>query len=139
MNNEKELRELEQWLDEYLFDGQKYVGLVKRGYWYRPDAHGYTSNESEAGRWLIGDAIKLSDPNADEPVTIKTFSTPPYSTDPAAAMEVLRKVSDKCFDGVLIWVNAMREWTVERKDGPCERGPTLETAICLFARKLYDK
>jgi hypothetical protein len=90
------MRELDGWIDDRLFDGGKYVGLVKRGLWYRPDAHGYTGDESEAGRWLIGDAIKLTDPNADEPVTVKTLPIRHYSTDPAAAMGVWWRRSVFC-------------------------------------------
>ena len=53
--------------------------LMKRGYFYRPKAAGYTSNICEAGRWTEGEAREHVYP-FDEPVTmhhISKFDVPP--------------------------------------------------------------
>jgi len=43
-----ELRELDTWIHSNVLGADQLVGLKKRGYWYRPDAHGYTDRENEA-------------------------------------------------------------------------------------------
>jgi len=53
------------------------VGLKKRGLWYRPNARGYTTNESEAGRYSLKEAQEHAHPDG-EPVTIHRFKTPNY-------------------------------------------------------------
>ncbi len=73
-----------------------------------------------------------------------------YTTDPAAAMEVLKKCSIKLWDEnpiitkcqhfkVEIWNNGA--WVVmqsEKREMFCE-AETLELSICLFAKKLFSK
>src|SRR6202012_3498780 len=81
---------LDAWIDRHLFQGGQFVRLMKRGLWYRPDAKGYTSDVGEAGRYTLDEAMKLIHPD-DEPVTMHKFPVPHYSTDPAAAMQVLEK------------------------------------------------
>ena len=73
-----------------------------------------------------------------------------YTSDPAAAMEVLKKLSSKCeeMSGDLV-ISSGGIWTVgiqryaeyggaEEIDPLCE-AETLELAICLFAKKLFVK
>ena len=55
------------------------VGLKKRGFWYRPNACGYTSRENEAGRYTIEEAQEHEYLIGDQPVTIHKFSTPNYN------------------------------------------------------------
>lgn len=91
-------QELDKWIHENLFEGDRYVGLRKHGLWYRPDAHGYTSLESEAGRYLIGDALKHTTEQSDDvedAVTVKSFTTPRYTTGAAACGLVRKKLYDK--------------------------------------------
>lgn len=56
------------------------VGLKKRGLWWRPNAQGYTSNESGAGRYTLKEAEDYAHPDG-EPVTIHKFTTPDYTGD----------------------------------------------------------
>jgi hypothetical protein len=143
--NEKELRELNTWIDETLFDGGKYVGLMRRGFWYRPNKKGYTNSPEESGRYLIGDAIKhTTDPDGDEPVKIERFPTPRYSTDRAAAMDVLKKCINKVTkDGKTLSIRESGDgYTIfcrDRYDQESAEAPTLELAICLFAKDLFSK
>lgn len=61
----------------------RFVGLKKRGLWYRPNAGGYTDRESEAGRYTLEEA-KLREyikGDPDEWVTICVFSIPNYHAD----------------------------------------------------------
>ena len=66
-----------------------FVGLKKRGYWYRPDACGYTSRENEAGRYTIEEAQEHAHPDGD-PVTIHRFTTPNY----AESLDACREFED---------------------------------------------
>ena len=70
----------------------RFVGLKKRGLWYRPGAKGYTSHESEAGRFTMGEAKEHEYPH-DEPVTIHQFSIPNYPEDLNACHEMETCVS----------------------------------------------
>lgn len=65
------------------------VGLMKRYLWYRPDARGYTANESDAGRYTLEEAKKHAHLLGEEPVTIHKFSTPKFneSLDACALFE----------------------------------------------------
>lgn len=40
--------------------------IRKGGYYYRPNAHGYTSHKTEAGRYTLAEAIKHSHPNGPD-------------------------------------------------------------------------
>lgn len=55
------------------------VGLMKRYLWYRPDARGYTANESDAGRYTLEEAKDHEYLLGEEPVTIHKFSTPKFN------------------------------------------------------------
>ena len=79
---------------------------------------------------------------------------PTYTTDPAAAMEVLRKCAEKMDAGIVGIGSPMggpvastipklkQGWVVGKIGRPtnfdCEAA-TLELAICLFAKKLFTK
>jgi len=73
---------------------------------------------------------------------------PKYTTDPAVALGVLKKCAeklcdDKAFsDALMIQPNeAGNGWFVGpfSDDTKCVESPTLELAICLFAKKLFTK
>lgn len=133
--------ELDAWIAKNLFSHGEYVGLVKNGFWYRPNAAGYTPNESEAGRYLIGEAIRhTTDPNLDDCVKVQSFSVPHYSTDPAAAMQALEKCCELLPGGVHIKKRDSGDWIVSKRediDPVWEVAETLELAIARFAFKLY--
>lgn len=73
-------------------------------------------------------------------------SLPHYSTDPAAAMEVLKKCAQKLYDEgqeetVSVGLDAPY-FVVEKTNCVPDlrvEAPTLETAICKFAKKLFSK
>ncbi len=68
----------------------KFVGLKKRGLWYRPNAKGYTSCECNAGRFTREEAKKHEYLHgyADEHVRIEEFSIPDYPNDLNACHEM---------------------------------------------------
>lgn len=117
--NATELRELDAWIAEHV------MGLV-------PYKNGIT--EASKNWWI--------DKSKDE---IKQKFNP--TTDPAAAMEVLKKCAEKMEeeydDSRSIAINKERLteiWFVSETDvanGISESAKTPELAICLFAKKLF--
>lgn len=81
------------------------VGLKKRGYWYRPNARGYTSREDEAGRYTNEEAKKHEYLIGEEPVTIHNFTTPNYSESLDACLAFEKEYTfgeqEKVFDGMV--------------------------------------
>lgn len=81
MMTDEQLRELDAWIHKHIFEGDLYVGLKKRGFWYRAEANGYTDRQDEAGRFTRHEASKREYPHKgsslklclDEPVTIHEF------------------------------------------------------------------
>lgn len=71
------------------------VGLKKRGYWYRPNARGYTACECEAGRYTLEEAKKHEYKLGDEPVTIHRFTTPNYAESLDACREFMSHIKDE--------------------------------------------
>ncbi len=154
--NPQELRELDAWIDRELFDGGNLVGLKKRGLWYRPDAKGYTDRSAEAGRYTREEAKKHEYPH-DDPVTICELPIRPYTTDPAAAMLVLEKCGKETVNGtefVCCSFSTPNSSTLDKNNGHWSVGrisgglwvsgeignaTTLPHAICLFAKKLFEK
>lgn len=70
--------------------GDRYV-IMKRGMYYRPNAHGYTYNLSEA--WIVDLELaqKHERPRCDEPVTIQKVGPPNYAEDlNASRVEILK-------------------------------------------------
>jgi len=150
--SDKELRELDAWIAEHVMDVKRFVGVKKRGYWYRPNAHGYTDRQAEAW-WLTRDEAKKHEYlRGDEPVTICEFSTPLYTTDPAAAMQVLEKcVAElelkRAFPAIEKYsdLDGFQGWKVTalfsngNQQTFSEVAETLPLAICLFAKQLFSK
>ena len=69
---------------------------------------------------------------------------PEYTTDPAAAMEVLKKCCEAMAVNVEIWKAGNGEWVCRMVSGRNSRNcvgtaNTIELAICLFAKKLFTK
>src|ERR1019366_1380101 len=98
--SDKELKELDAWIHVNIFDGDKFVGLKKHGLWYRPNAGGYTDRQDEAGKYTRAAAKNHEYPHQPstfvvaDPVTICEFSPRNCTTDPAAAMAVLKRCLD---------------------------------------------
>ena len=134
-----ELCELDAWIETNIFDGQKY-GVKKRGLWYRPDAHGYTDRQSEAWRLSLEEAKKHEYKRGgyDEQVVIMPIDTPRYTTDPADAMEVLKKCSTLTPYAISNNITGFMVSDLDKKSR-YGIGETLELAICLFAKKLFTK
>ena len=66
---------------------------------------------------------------------------PHYTTDPAAAMEVLKKCAEKCsLAGMEFVIVRGFDWRVcaEPQRGISTFAETLELAICKFAKKLWE-
>jgi len=61
---------------------------------------------------------------------------PHYTTDPAAAMEVLKKCSEETY---ITTRRHKRCWSMSGSNGMTIEAETLELAICLFAKKLFSK
>lgn len=127
----QEKRELDKWIHLNVMEGDKYVGLMKRGLWYRPDAKGYTDRQSEAWKLPREEAKEHEYPH-DEPVTIREFQTPCYSTDPHEAFTVLQKCYQLDRNSCLASFHNF----LMRK----EHDTTLtELQVCLFAKDLYEE
>lgn len=142
-----DLRELDAWIAKHLFQYGDYVGLMKRGLWYRTAGAGYTSDEAQAGKYLIGDAIKqTTDPSLEDAVKVQSFSIPYYTADQEAAMTVLERCAEER-EPIKIYrrlVDDMWDISANASQERCERfvtatGETLPLAICRFAKALFAK
>jgi hypothetical protein len=78
-----------------LLGGDKFVGLQKQGMWFRPNACGYTFEESAAGRFTLEEAKKREYLHGDfsEHVVIKPFSRPNYFSPHLPIGERLKMVA----------------------------------------------
>lgn len=148
------IEELNQWIDANLFDGGKFVGIMKHGLWYRPNAQGYTNNFMEAGRFTRDEAKKHEQLNCEDNVTVHEFPVRDY-TQPAYAFEVLKKCAEKMRHGIVGIGSPMTScdvastlpkisqgWVVGMIGKPSNfdvESETLELAICLFAKKLFSE
>lgn len=68
--------------------------IVKHGLFYRPEARGYTSHESEAGKWPFAQAKEHERLCVEDPVTIKQATIPPYSSSLDALHEALQSLTE---------------------------------------------
>jgi hypothetical protein len=127
--NDTELQELDGWIAEHVL-GWK---------WFR-----YLKERSE----LYSERRTLMDkPNryvrkakGGEPLAEDAFDNIPKSTtDPAAAMQVLRRCADKTPVVQISYFGGLCGYVVSARstDGPI-KAPTIELAICLFAKKLFS-
>lgn len=140
MTIEQELRELDAWIAEHVMGTKNMFGLKKRGFWYRPNAHGYTDRQSEAWQLPFEEAKKHEYPHGghDDRVTVCEIEIPSYTSNPAAAMQVLEKCAEKT-------TVALNQGTTGWFISDCDKklrfavAETLPLAICLFAKKLFSK
>jgi hypothetical protein len=115
--SKKEHQELNQWIAEHVMGWRDFkTGVYGAGAPERePTLHG-TPPTRKSG----------------------TFSIPNYTTDPAAAMEVLKKCAEKT--KVSIFNHRAGGWQIESSNGMWfDEIETLELAIALFAKNLFSK
>ena len=147
--SEQEIKELEFWIHKNVFKADGLVGLKKRGLWYRPNACGYTDRQEEAGRYTLEEAKKHEHAD-DVPVTIHEFDVPRYASKPAPALEVLKRCAEKskredglynfiCVRPLLTGVGFAVFRNVYGIGTDYAECPTLELAICQFAKQLFTK
>jgi hypothetical protein len=127
---DKELRELDAWIACNLFG------------WEPETRKMYAGSKNVAG---YGRNKHLHPGHPERDFTPCTLMIPHYSTDPAAAMEVLKKCAEKWIvtvelgkDGSgqsYVWVARLNLGTEDN----FKCAPTLELAICLFAKQLFGK
>lgn len=149
--NDKEMRELDAWVAEHVMGLPPCYVVIKRGLFYRLGDRGYTSKMSEAGRYTLEEA-KAREWRHDEQVTYAPWQCEKYTTDPAAAMLVLEKCVARCilsraeigigeysdldgFQGFKVHAFCFSSQKVEASSV----AETLPLAICLFAKKLFQK
>jgi hypothetical protein len=130
-----EISDLNDWIGRNLFDSHKFVGLKKRGLWYRPGAAGYTANPDEAGRYTLEEAKRHEDLR-DEPVTIHEFPVEDFES-PAGFVKLLKKCCEKLGCEIHIEIYNKR-WLVCGDSVPTTSDDTLELALILFAKKLFS-
>lgn len=120
--NDKELIELDAWIAEHVMGTKYLVGLKKRGNWYRPNAHGYTDQQSEAWQLTRDEAKKHEYLHGDEPVTVCE-----------------EKCAEKCT--VTIEIDSshtmVARLTPRGEEDYCKVAKTLPLAICIFAKQIF--
>ena len=127
--NTQELRELDAWIAEHV------MGFVRWNFNNQHDKFNYLEKSKERQcnirrkGWIDGNRL------------LDTF--PRYSTDPAAAMDVLQKCCQSTAFPVQVGVKIDGFYCGENltlNECAKEAGhPTLPLAICLFAKKLFGK
>jgi hypothetical protein len=138
--NEKELRDLDARIAENVF-GMRFEAIPKRA--NEKQFHGcFVNHYSKA----MGKAVKYP-----QGICIGSFESvrlpekaiaqyaPHYTTDRAAAMEVLERCAQKT--GTVVWFDAQKgEWVVYNATiGMQVAAKTLPLAICKFAQLLFSK
>lgn len=125
------LSQLDALVDEKVMEQQEEYVLLKRGYFYRPNAAGYTDRIAEAGRYSLEEA-QLHEYPHDEPVTKQKIEPLPYSTDIAAAWPVVEKMKERGLWPAIVSAGRHGLWRCETCDD-LKEGKTAPLAICLCA------
>ena len=124
--SEIEMGELDAWIAENV------MGWKLNGVWHRVQKDEFALHKD--GRVFIHDSIRNG-----VCLTVKVFDP---TTDPAAAMEVLKRCAG-LYAVKVGGVDVNNLWMVANGLTPTMentvRADTLELAICLFARKLFTK
>lgn len=120
--------------------------VVARRFNYFPE-HMTKQEHNELDAWIAEHVFDLKfDPASEnwfDPVhprrNPKAFELPKFTTDPAVAMEVLKKCALKSGRCLEILFDSDDKWVVSH-DAKIVSGvaETLELAICLFARQLFS-
>lgn len=118
--------EMDREIAEHVGTADRWL-IVKRGYFYRPEAKGYTSSELEAWKLPLAEAKKHEYLIGEEPVTLSRASIPAYSTD-LNAMHEAEKAAFTHDDGDL-WSSYLDvELPPLALPGPTECAPALARA-----------
>lgn len=142
--SEKKLRELDAWLAEYIFGWSWWrfdcfkkphgaSGEQSRHIWCQlcsPDDLWYQQPQYN-GQKINGPVEGISN------LTDLSYFKP--TTNPAAAMDVLKKCIEKESCDIRINFDSRRFYVYSAKVLTPETATTLELAICLFAKKLFSK
>ena len=90
--------------------------IVKRGYFYRPDAKGYTAHEPDAWKLPLAEAKKYEYLIGDEPVTLSRASIPSYAEDLNAMHEAEKELDDFQHDRMRsqLWLRMIKETKGEK-------------------------
>lgn len=130
----KELRELDAWIAEHVM-GYLWLWRIHYG-----DPLKAIFKSAESASEYANDWQEVTESNNPKNRFAGWNSNVPfYTTDPAAAMEVLKK----CLD--FTWIGFGKKLTSENLYSLTDRmiidskSETLELAICLFAKKLFTK
>ena len=107
-----------------------------------------TQELRELDAWIAFNVMKWGYSNFywwNQGVILPITECPRFTTDPAAAMAVLKKCAEKCQHDVAIvspvpkmWKVGYVSWDDETILGK-EEAETLELAICLFAKALFEQ
>lgn len=128
--SDKELRELDAWIAEHVFEWQRQSfdnGHAKHNLLVRDK---FRTDKFVKHGWIDGNKL------------VETF--PKYTTDPAAAMLVLEKCCEiDGMDAIVEIAKTTTSWRVFNRDKSKDQcttfANTLPLAICLFAKKLFTK
>lgn len=134
---EKELRELDAWIEINVFNQKVFSEIRGEFEWfYFADPEKMSRREKEKYKpreWSDYDPMKHVLPNG-QPRR--------FSTNPADAMAVLKKCAEKQ-DVMLGFNNHGKRWAISKCSSGLNSGyteaPTLELAIARFARKVFEK
>jgi len=135
-----ELRELDAWIAEHVMGWAWYRFRMKmksgKGFhrWQQlcpPDETWFLQPKYDAVKQPQGIG-KYQEDETD-------YSSIKFTTDPAAAMEVLKKIIEKEDASVIYAAPDGVSYILCSDDIPDTYGETLELAICLFAKKLFTK
>jgi hypothetical protein len=128
---QQEMHDLDAWIAEHVF------GWVKMNFNNGYTRHNYLNKTKERANrfrkhdWAYGYHYVKHEPS--------------YTSDSAAAMEVLKKCILKCQNELTFAAPAPFMWKVARLDWDSEccmelqEAETIELAICLFAKELFGK
>lgn len=129
--NEKEMRELDAWIAEHVMG------------WHKVETHWDNKSLCSVCGKGFGARHKHYVPDFHSSIT---GSVPRYTTDPAAAMEVLKRCAEKLCEENAVQIqyglNTTYKWyvaTVLKPNGRniCIESDTPETGLCLFAKALF--
>ena len=134
--NEKELRELDAWIAEHLFD---FAWCPSVG--FRKEKTSYWLFEPKEVERYKPEVIKHNLPLSDAYNHVAERRVPYYTTDPAAAMMVLEKCAQEDSEIRIFQLpdKSFRIGSMDRKGMFLTFAQTLPLAICLFAKKLFTK
>ena len=98
--------EMDRKIAEHVGTADRWL-IVKRGYFYRPEAKGYTSSKSEAWKLPLAEAKKHERLIGEERVTLSRASIPAYSTDLNAMREAEQHLFTRYHDTKAVFIDRL--------------------------------